>query len=221
MYPHVVFTGIIQQQGRVIDVRVADAGARMVIDPLGWPHAASAGDSIAVNGCCLTVLGGGVPHGQPVRGELEFDVVSQTLRLTTLGAFKPGDSVNLEHAATPTTLLGGHIVQGHVDGVATVVAMQNDVADRRVRFSFDAGLNKFVIPQGSIAVDGVSLTVAAAGDDWFEVALIPTTRRLTTLGGLTPGARTNIEADYLAKLIIARMDAIGSLSLQGRGSVGG
>lgn len=203
-----MFTGLIEHMGRVQRVAPTPAGVRLLIDPLAWAHHPALGESIAVNGCCLTVA-----EPPAHAGGLAFDVVPETLAKTTLASFRPGTPVNLEHAATPSTLLGGHIVQGHVDGVGEVVQIANSKGQRaneeavgewRVRVALARDLMAFVVPKGSIAVDGVSLTIAsvdpAAG--WFEVALIPTTLAKTTLAGLAPGDRVNIECDATAKTIV-------------------
>lgn len=154
------------------------------------------GESIAVNGCCLTIADTSEP------GCLIFDVVNQTLAATTLGTLSRGDRVNLEHAVTPTTLMGGHIVQGHIDAVGTVHHVDQSSGAWRVRIDVPRQLMEAIVEKGSIAVDGVSLTVAAAGDTWFDVALIPTTLRDTTLISLTQGMRVNLETDYLAKTVV-------------------
>lgn len=207
-----MFTGIIQWQGRIVDVRDVPAGRRLVIDVAGWRHRAAHGESIAINGCCLTVTAvdadadaaaGSDGPRSATADHLHFDAIPQTLSRTTLGDRVSGDSVNLEPAATPTTLMGGHIVQGHIDGVGTVrdVSASAD-GGRRVRIDAPASSCEFIIDRGSIAVDGVSLTVASVGQGWFEVALIPVTLRDTTLGALTVGQRVNLETDYVARAAI-------------------
>jgi riboflavin synthase len=169
-----MFTGIVEHQGAVAALRPEPWGARLEIDPRGWLHVPRDGDSVSINGCCLTVV------GSPAPGErLRFDVIPQTLGLTTVGALAVGELVNLEHAATAATLLGGHLVQGHVDGVGTVASVST--------------------------VGGVSLTVAAVGDGWFEVALIPATLAKTTLRDRASGSRVNLEADALAKMVAERV----------------
>lgn len=194
-----MFTGLIQAIGRVERLEATDAGRRLVLDAGGWPHHPEAGASIAVSGCCLTVAA-------PVRGgRLVFDVVGETLAATTLGAWSVGARVNLEHAARADTLLGGHLVQGHIDGVGVASRVTDAGDERRVRIEPPADLVPLIPHKGSIAVDGVSLTVAGVSDagapGWFEVALIPTTLGATTLGGLREGARVNLETDILARTV--------------------
>lgn len=186
-----MFTGIVEELGSVVGLtELADAAqlrvrSRVVLD-------AAHGDSISVNGCCLTVT-------SIDDGVVTFDVMSETLRRTTIGALSSGAAVNLERAATPTTRLGGHIVQGHVDGTAEVIAREESAHWTTVRFTLPADLARYVVSKGSIAVDGVSLTVVDAGLDEFSVSLIPTTLALTTLGARAPGERVNLEVDVMAK----------------------
>ncbi len=172
-----------------------------MIDPQGWAHQPVPGDSIAVNGCCLTfadsieqATAGGHTHWV-------FDVVPQTAGLTTLGSLQPGHSVNLEHAVTAETMLGGHVVQGHIDGVGTVASRSEDGDDCRLQIIPPADAMECIVERGSIALAGVSLTVAAVGRDSFEVALIPTTRRETNLDSLRCGDAVNIEVDYIARIV--------------------
>lgn len=201
-YAHGVFTGLVQHTGVVAFVEPVDFGAHLWIDPRAWSHRPSAGDSIAVDGCCLTVAAL-EPRGW------RFDVIRQTLDVTALGAWSSGRRVNLEHSATPTTLLGGHIVQGHVDGVGTVVAIRRDATQWRVRVAAAEPVLRLIVDRGSVTLDGVSLTVAglepptavAARPTWFEVALIPTTLRETNLGERQPGDRVNIETDCVVRAV--------------------
>jgi riboflavin synthase len=192
-----MFTGLVQALGVVTEVRPVPAGIRLTIDPRPWAYQPAQGDSIAVDGCCLTVA------APPAHGLWAFDAISETLSKTVLGTLKPGSKVNLEHAATPTTLLGGHVVQGHIDGVGQVLSVQ-DSPEYRVRIRPPAELMEFITPKGSVCVNGVSLTLAGldAVERWFEVALIPTTLEKTTLGSLHAGDRCNIEADMMAKTIV-------------------
>ncbi|MEM0983752.1 MAG: riboflavin synthase [Planctomycetota bacterium] len=193
-----MFTGLVQTVGNVVSTQKTAAGTRLVIDPAGWDHLPERGASISVCGCCLT-LAEAVGPGEP----WPFDAIPETLAKTTLGGFGAGTKVNLEHAATASTLLGGHIVQGHVDGLAEVVSVKTE-GEWRVRLRPPADLMKFVAPKGSVCLDGVSLTVAdldqAAG--WFEVALIPETLNKTTLDGWAAGQRVNFEADSMAKTVV-------------------
>jgi riboflavin synthase len=164
----------------------------------------SLGDSIAVNGVCLTVTG--VAPGADGAGVWSTDVMAETLSRSSLGAAAPGAVVNLERAVTPQTRLGGHLMQGHVDGVGAVLARTPGERWEVVRIAVPAALARYVVEKGSIAVDGVSLTVSAvsAADDpqpWFEVSLIPTTLRETTLGARAPGEPVNLEVDVIAKYV--------------------
>lgn len=193
-----MFTGLVQHAGTVTAMETRDFGRRLRLDVAGWTHRPAKGDSIAVNGCCLTVS----ESPAESNGILAFDVIAQTLSVTALGSLGAGDRVNLEHAVTPTTLLGGHIVQGHVDGVGRVMGVECSAEEHRLRIRPPRreamGL---IVDKGSIAVSGVSLTVANAGPDWFEVALIPTTLGLTNLGALKEGDAVNLEYDYIAKVV--------------------
>ncbi|MFM1882870.1 MAG: riboflavin synthase alpha chain [Planctomycetota bacterium] len=204
-----MFTGIVQHVGRITAAQPTAAGVRLTLDPCGWSHRPARGDSIAVSGTCLTVV-------QVEAGAWSFDVIPQTLARTTLGsmgsasgdaALQPGRSVNLEHAVLASTPMGGHIVQGHVDGVGRVAAITT-TGEWRVRIEPPADAASSIVAQGSITVDGVSLTVAGAAADgsWFEVALIPETLARTTLASLAVGDAVNIEVDHLAKLIAREVE---------------
>lgn len=197
-----MFTGIIQHRGRVTESRTTSAGRSLLIDARGWGREFQPGESVAVNGCCLTVV-----HADPLR----FDVITQTLNVTTLGDLRPGDAVNLEPAVTPTTLLSGHIVQGHVDSVGIIRAVQQTPEDVRVTVTVPADLMDYIVPKGSVAVDGISLTLAEVLEDAFVVALIPTTLELTTLGEAKVDRRVNLEADLIVKTIIHQMRRIGTI----------
>ena len=202
-----MFTGIVQQLGEVTAVMPCDSGQTLHIDPRGWETQLQPGDSVAVNGCCLTVKGvKGTDLFSGSRGKnlspLRFDVVHQTLRTTALGGLAVGDPVNLEPAVTAATFMSGHLVQGHVDGVGRVRSVSTETGEHRLRIEPPAGLMECVVDKGSIAVEGVSLTVASRGDTWFEVALIPTTIERTNLGGLCEGRQVNIEVDYVAKIVV-------------------
>jgi len=202
-----VFTGIVEELGTLevredgADSAVLRIRARRTLDGVAL------GDSISVNGVCLTVTG--VQPGTDGSSVWSTDVMAETLRRSSLGATGVGDTVNLERAVTAQTRLGGHIVQGHVDGVGTVVSRTPGDQWEVVRIAVPAELARYVVEKGSITVDGVSLTVSALSDDerahepqpWFEVSLIPTTLRETTLGARTPGSPVNLEVDVIAKYV--------------------
>ncbi|HEY8534400.1 MAG TPA: riboflavin synthase [Micromonospora sp.] len=192
-----MFTGIIEELGEA--VRLDRHGDSAVLTVRGPRVAADAqhGDSIAVNGVCLTVV---TTSGDT----FTVDVMKETLDRTTLGTLAPGDPVNLERAATLATRLGGHLVQGHVDGVGTILARVATDRWHEVRIGVPAELARYVVPKGSIAVDGISLTVVSVADEptpAFTVHLIPTTLALTTLGRKEPGAAVNLEVDVMAKYV--------------------
>ena len=188
-----MFTGIVAELGKVEDVRASDEGARLRVRS-GLAAELAEGDSVSVNGACLTAAA-------VEDGSFEADVMNQTLELTTLGDLAGGDAVNLELALRASDRLGGHIVQGHVDGAGTVVSATEDGFARRVRVSLPAELLPYVVERGSIAIEGVSLTVATLGDDWVEVSLIPETLERTTLGEREPGERVNVECDVVARYV--------------------
>ena len=186
-----MFTGIVRERGRVVSADRNGGGVRLRISAAETAQAAP-GDSISVGGCCLTVT--------RADGEaLEFDAVPETLERTTLGALEPGAEVNLEPALRAGDPLGGHFVQGHVDGRARVAALDPDGPGARLRLELPAELYRYCVEKGSIAVDGVSLTIAALHDDGAELALVPFTLEHTTLGALVPGDEVNVEVDLLAK----------------------
>jgi riboflavin synthase len=190
-----MFTGIIEEQGEILAwERTGDAGRLTVRAPLAVSDAKH-GDSISVSGVCLTVVDQGPDW-------FTADVMGVTIAMSTLGDLAAGDRVNLERAAAVGDRLGGHIVQGHIDGTSTVLGVTPQDGWTVVRFSLDAEHAPLVVRKGSIAVSGVSLTVSAVGDDWFEVSLIPETLSATTLGALAPGDRVNIETDILARHVL-------------------
>jgi riboflavin synthase len=190
-----VFTGIIEELGRIQAVHHREGGARLEIAAEAVLTDARVGDSIAVNGCCVTVV---------ERGDSWWaaDAVIETLQRTALGALEPGDPVNLERPLRLSDRLGGHLVQGHVDAVGKIVA-RTPLADGSTRFTFSAPpeVLRYVVEKGSIAIDGISLTVAALDDETFDVAVIPHTLAVTTLGHKEPGAAVNLEADLIAKYV--------------------
>lgn len=201
---HPMFTGLVQALGSVAAVEPSAAGARLMIDPRGWAHRPSVGESIAVNGCCLTLA----EPTERAAGMLRFDVVRETLSRTTLGKLEPGSPVNLERSLAVGDLLGGHSVQGHIEGVGTIESIQQE-PECRVRIRPPAELMECIVPKGSVAVDGVSLTIAAVQvppeqrpGGTFEVALIPTTLALTTLGTAREGDAVNLETDVLARTVV-------------------
>ncbi len=194
-----MFTGIVQDVGRIesAEARGGDLRLRVHCPRLDLSRVAD-GDSIAVQGCCLTAL--------DIRGgSFAADLSRETLNLTTLGDLKPGAAVNLEPALRAGDALGGHLVSGHVDGIATVVEVSGDARSQRIRIEVPAGLARFIAPKGSVALDGVSLTVNEVEGARFGVNLIPHTQAVTTLGGLRAGSRLNLEVDlvarYLARLL--------------------
>lgn len=189
-----MFTGIIEERGRVLSLDHGEQDARLRIAAATILTDARHGDSVAVDGVCLTVA----EHD----GEsFVADVMPETLRRSTLGGLRAGDRVNLERAVPVTGRLHGHLVQGHVDGVATLVAREPGQRWDDLTFRFDLALARYVAEKGSITVAGVSLTVTAVAEDGFSVSLIPTTLAETTLGGLVSGDRVNIEVDVLAKYV--------------------
>lgn len=202
-----MFTGIVEELGEV--VRLADAGADAALVAVRGPLVstdARHGDSIAVNGVCLTVV--------DVEGDVfTADVMGETLRRSSLGVLRPGDPVNLERAAALGTRLGGHLVQGHVDGVGVIAGREPAEQWETVRFTVPADLARYIAVKGSITIDGVSLTVVAVGDAWFSVGLIPTTLKLTTLGRKRVGDPVNLEVDVIAKYVERLLD--------GRSTTGG
>lgn len=189
-----MFTGIVEEVGRVTERLDQSDGARLRVSGPLVTGDARCGDSIAVNGVCLTVVD--VAHGA-----FSVDVIGETLRRSGLGDLAAGDRVNLERAVPAGGRLGGHLVQGHVDGTGTIVSRERAEHWDLVRFALPPRLARYVVEKGSIAVDGVSLTVVEAGPDWFTVGLIPTTLELTTLAGKQPGEGVNLEVDVLAKYV--------------------
>lgn len=195
VYAPTMFTGLVQAMGTISGIAPQGPGCTVRIDFGAWPHRPQPGDSISVDGCCLTVVefDGGIAS---------FNAVRETLDRTTLGSRAVGDRVNLEHALRADALMGGHVVQGHVDGVGEVAAVRTDGGDAWIDVRPPAALMEFMVPKGSIAIDGVSLTLAAVGRETVGVALVPSTLAATTLGAMRPGRRVNIEADVLAKTVV-------------------
>jgi riboflavin synthase len=188
-----MFTGIVRELGRVTALDADDAGTRISV-AAALARELREGDSVAVEGVCLTATA--------VRPDgFDADVMNQTLRLTTLGDLDGGSAVNLEPAMKAGEPLGGHIVQGHVDGVGEVASTAEDGFARRLRITVPDGLERYLVEHGSVTVAGVSLTVAGLDAEWFEVSLIPETLERTTLGGLHPGDRVNLELDVVARYV--------------------
>ncbi|HKQ17927.1 MAG TPA: riboflavin synthase [Solirubrobacterales bacterium] len=196
-----MFTGLIEDIGSVAKVESSGEGARLRI------HTRLAGDlepgdSIAVNGVCLTAA-------EVDRAGFAADAMNETLKVSSLGPLAPGDRVNLELAVRAGDRLGGHFVQGHVDGTAEVLEAEEDGFARRLRVGLDGELTKLVVERGSIALDGVSLTVSGLADGWVEVSLIPETLERTTLGEAEPGRRLNVECDLIGKYVQRSLAPLG------------
>ncbi len=191
-----MFTGIVAELGEVAGIEQRGDAARLTIR--GSTDGVSPGDSIAVNGVCLTVTG-------ILDGTFTADVMGETLDRSGLGALTPGAPVNLEQSVRLADRLGGHLVQGHVDGTGTIISRSPAEHWDQVRISLPASLSRYVVHKGSIAVDGISLTVSAlgppGGETWFEVCLIPETLKRTTMGARQPGEVVNLEVDVIAKYV--------------------
>jgi riboflavin synthase len=186
-----MFTGLIADVGTVESIATADAGATLRV-ATDLASELQEGDSIAVGGVCLTV-------SALDAGAFSAQVMEETLRRSTLGSLTDGDRVNLELPLRAADRLGGHVVQGHVDGTATVAAVTEEGFSRVLRLTLPDGLARYLVEKGSVALDGVSLTVSALEDDGFDVSLIPETLTRTTLGDLEEGSNVNVEVDVLAK----------------------
>jgi riboflavin synthase len=194
-----VFTGIVEERGLV----GAMGGGRLVVDAHTVVRDSDVGASVSVSGVCLTVV-------ERTNTSLRFDLSEQTLERTCLGDLRPGDPVNLERPVTLVARLGGHLVQGHVDGVGEVTRVEVDGSGgARVSIRLPGELSRYVVERGSIAIDGVSLTIAAVDDDEITVALIPHTLAVTTLGFAAPGRRLNVEADVIARYVERSMEGSG------------
>ena len=188
-----MFTGLVQDLGRIVSADRNGDGARVTVET-ALAEELSEGDSVAVNGVCLTATEIG-------EGSFVADVMNETLSRTSLADVEAGAGVNLELPLRPSDRLGGHVVQGHVDGLATIAEVRDDGFARRVRFDIDPQLPRYVVEKGSIALDGVSLTVIEIGDSWFTVSLIPESLERTNLGAAGPGTNVNVEVDVLAKYV--------------------
>lgn len=189
-----MFTGIVEELGRISAIELGEAGARFVVEASVVTSDISNGDSIAVNGVCLTAL-----DAKP--GSFAADVSPETLARTTLDRLAVGSRVNLERAVTPATRLGGHIVQGHVDGRGTYLGALDEGDFWTVRIGFPAEMRRYFVFKGSVAVEGISLTIAAIEDRHFDIAVIPKTWEMTNLSTLADGDAVNLEADVIAKYV--------------------
>jgi len=192
-----VFTGIVEELGEVVGLERSGDSARLTVRGPKVTADAARGDSIAINGVCLTVTAA-------ADGAFTADVMGETLKHSSIGALTPGTAVNLERPVQPDGRLGGHIVQGHVDGTGAIIARTPGTDWEVVRISVPADLARYLVYKGSVAVDGISLTVSGLADDgasWFEVSLIPETLNRTTLGFKQPGATVNLEVDLIAKYV--------------------
>jgi riboflavin synthase len=189
-----MFTGIVEELGTVVALEDQGDAVRLTVEGPLVTTDSHLGDSIAVNGCCLTVA---VRDGEQVT----FDLMRETLDKTSLGVLSEGDRVNLERAVTPATRLGGHIVQGHVDGTGVLVRRTPSEHWEVVEIELPPGLDNYLVPKGSVTVDGVSLTVVEVGAGSFTVSLIPETLARTTLGLKQPGDPVNLEVDVIAKYV--------------------
>ena len=197
-----MFTGLVEELGHIAQLEERSPGRRFWISAQAVLEGAAIGDSIAVCGVCLTVVA-----LEPARFAVE--AVPETLNRTTLGQLQPGHAVNLERPLTLAQRLGGHLVQGHVDGVGEVATIATEGEGWRVRLLVPSQLRRFVAEKGSLTVDGVSLTVAAVTDDGCEIAYIPHTLAVTTAGSYQAGRRVNLEVDLLARYLARLLDAAG------------
>ena len=189
-----MFTGIIEELGSVRSIEERGENARLVISARVVTEGTNHGDSISVNGVCLTAL-------DIESDSFAADVSKETLQRSTLGSLKPGAPVNLERAVTPATRLGGHIVQGHVDARGQFTGVEDHGESWTVRIAYPKEIARYLVFKGSVAVEGISLTIAGLTDDYFEIAIIPKTWEVTNLSHLKPGDNVNIEVDILGKYI--------------------
>jgi len=212
-----MFTGIVQALGIVLVAAETAAGKRLTVSLAELADAPiTAGDSVCVSGVCLTVV-------KKANGAAHFDVVTETLKHTTLGQKIPQDRVNLELSLRGDSFVGGHFVQGHVDAVGTVVGVKQDPRDWRLTIQVPAGAGRHIIPKGSVTVEGVSMTVAEVGDkgNTFTLAVIPTTLEKTTLSGQVVGDKVNIETDILARTVVHYLEQMHAVDGAGRAGHGG
>ncbi|RNC81267.1 MAG: riboflavin synthase [Phycisphaera sp.] len=197
-----MFTGLVQRTGEIVQLRPAEAGGvRLTVRSRAFDLTPSPGDSICVSGCCLTLVGEARSTGEQI--EMDFDVIEESLAKTKLGGLAEGSRVNLETSCTPATLLGGHVVQGHVEGVGEVVRIESGES-YEVTIRPPEKLMPCITPKGSITLDGISLTIAGVdvSGGTFHVALIPTTLGETTIGDAKVGEGMNIETDIMARTVV-------------------
>jgi riboflavin synthase len=194
-----MFTGIVERLADVVAIEPTAAGRRLVVDS-GYDETPGIGDSIAVNGVCLTVV-------QAQADRISFDVVTESLDRSNLGSLETGSQVNLERPMAAAGRFDGHVVQGHVDGRGTLVSRTGEGDADRLRVEMPPDLARYVVEKGSITVDGVSLTVTGIGTDWFEFVLIPHTLEVTTLGRRGIGEHVNLEVDVIAKYVERLLEA--------------
>lgn len=200
-----MFTGIVEAVAPVVSLEVDGELARLVLEAPEIAAGVKLGDSVAVNGCCLTVTAFG-------SGRLHFDAVRETLDKTSLGDLAPGARANLERALRADARLDGHVVQGHVDGTGRVRVLERAGDDVRLAVDCDAAIRRYLVPKGSVTIDGVSLTVVEVTGTGFDVALIPHTLAETNLGDREPGDRVNLEADILGKYVVHYLDRTRAVS---------
>ena len=189
-----MFTGIVRERGRVVSSEGGDDGVRLIVSAPETAETAAVGDSVALNGTCLTAVA-------VQDGTIAFDAVPETLRRSSLGSLAADSEVNVEPALRAGDSLGGHFVQGHVDALGTVRSVEPEGEGVRIWIEAPAGVLRYAVEKGSIAVDGVSLTISALNESGFEVALVPHTLAVTTLGAVEPGRPVNLEVDVLAKYV--------------------
>ncbi len=205
-----MFTGIVETKGRIVSLTQQQGGQRLVIDAGSWlPRSGqfANGDSVCISGVCLTLVH--APGSS--EGCLSFDVITETLKASALGQLQVGDTVNLESSLTPMTSMGGHFVQGHIDGVARVTGVVTG-EEYRITLEPPRELMPCVVPKGSVTLDGISLTIASVTATTFDVALIPTTLNMTTLGQARRGTVINLETDIIARTVVHWLNRPGGAS---------
>jgi riboflavin synthase len=195
-----MFTGIVEKMAKVVAVQREGPGVRFTVSTESTNRPVRIGDSIALNGCCLTAVAANAD-------KIEFQAGEETLSRTNLGSLKPGDRVNVERSLRAGDELGGHLVTGHIDALGTLESRQDDGQWSKLWFSAPAALTRQMASKGSIAIDGVSLTLVDIEDERFNVALVPHTLAITTLGALKPGDKVNLETDVLAKYVERQLKA--------------